>query len=304
VNDLSAQEEDFWPSMTQTRDGKVYLQVLNACLVRMDGLESIRRLPAAALQVTPDILTAARDFFVRSEAERQQILGPQQSTVTVALRQAPPKVDGSLEDWAKAEWAVIDVRTNQIGDWGHAEARTEASLAVAGDRLYAAFKTGDPNLLNNSGESLQNLFKTGGALDLMLSAIPGGERLLVTRIKGKTAVVLYRSRVPGAGGDPVAFSSPLRTVRFDRVDDVSDQVTLAGDGKGTYEYSVPLSLLGLHPADGQSIAGDVGLLRGNGFQTLQRVYWRNKATGLVSDIPGEAELTPQLWGKLVFKVER
>jgi hypothetical protein len=50
-----------------------------------------------------------------------------------------------------------------------------------------------------------------------------------------------------------------------------------------------------------TIRGDVGVLRGNGFQTLQRVYWSNKATGLVSDAPTEADLTPQFWGEMRFE---
>jgi hypothetical protein len=99
---------------------------------------------------------------------------------------------------------------------------------------------------------------------------------------------------------------------MDRVDEISDQVELAGsverDAKNTvkqadYEVSIPLSSLGLHPADKQSIRGDIGILRGNGFQTLQRVYWSNKSSGLVSDIPTEAELLPQLWGKWTFAVQ-
>ena len=47
-----------------------------------------------------------------------------------------------------------------------------ATVAVAGDRLYAAFRTGDPNLLQNSGETPLAPFKTGGALDLMIGADP------------------------------------------------------------------------------------------------------------------------------------
>lgn len=46
--------------------------------------------------------------------------------------------------------------------------------------------------------------------------------------------------------------------------------------------------------------GQVGILRGNGFQTTQRVYWQNKATGLTADVPGEAMLTPNLWGRWRF----
>ncbi len=81
--------------------------------------------------------------------------------------------------------------------------------------------------------------------------------------------------------------------------------TLAKDSKGKlktalYELSVPLSVLGLKPAPGLVLRGDLGLLRGNGFQTTQRVYWSNKATGITADVPSEAELTPQLWGRWEF----
>jgi hypothetical protein len=35
-------------------------------------------------------------------------------------------------------------------------------------------------------------------------------------------------------------------------------------------------------------------------QVLSRLYWSNKATGIVSDIPSEAELQPSLWGVWEF----
>jgi hypothetical protein len=33
-----------------------------------------------------------------------------------------------------------------------------------------------------------------------------------------------------------------------------------------------------------------------GTETIARHYWANKNTNLVNDVPGEAELTPRLWG--------
>jgi hypothetical protein len=48
------------------------------------------------------------------------------------------------------------------------------------------------------------------------------------------------------------------------------------------------------------IRGDLGILRGDGHQTTQRVYWNNKATAIVSDTPSEAVLTPSLWGVWEF----
>jgi len=289
VNGLSLQEECFFPAIMQTAaDGKIYLQG-NGCLLSTEGLEGIRRLPTRPLTLTAADLTAAQSYFAAREAERQKDQDARQGPLTVALRSAPPGMDGKLGDWPAADFVPIDNHTS-------------AALAVSQGRLYAAFKTGDGGLLDSRPEAMQNLFKSGGALDLMLDAVPGGERLLVTRIGGKTAAVLYRPRVPGTL-DPVRFVSMAgvnKATLMDRVDDVSAAVTLAGSG-GDYVLSVPLALLGLSPAAGQEIRGDVGVLRGNGFQTLQRVYWHNKASGLVSDLASEAELTPPLWGVWKFK---
>ncbi len=123
-------------------------------------------------------------------------------------------------------------------------------------------------------------------------------RLLITRVSDKTRAVLYRAVVAGTT-TPVPFSSPSRTIKLDRVEDISDKVLWSGAG-GNFEISVPLETLGLKPQNATSIKGDIGILRGNGVQTIQRVYWSNKATAIVSDVPSEAELTPRVWGQWDF----
>ena len=137
--------------------------------------------------------------------------------------------------------------------------------------------------------------------DARQAPVRGDLRLLVTLVKGKPHGLIYRPVVPGTK-EPVPFSSPWRTIAIDRVDDVSDQLRFAA-ADGNYELSVPLAVLGLKPEPGQAIRADLGILRGNGFQTLQRVYWSNKATGITSDVPSEAMLTPSLWGRWVFQEE-
>jgi hypothetical protein len=128
--------------------------------------------------------------------------------------------------------------------------------------------------------------------------VEGDLRLLITRVGGKTRALLYRAVVPGTK-EPVKFSSPWRTITLDRVEDVSGDVQLADDGAGHYEFSIPLHSLGAafeKAQPGVRLRGDLGVLRGNGSQTLQRVYWTNKATAIVADVPSEAQLTPKLWG--------
>ena len=49
------------------------------------------------------------------------------------------------------------------------------------------------------------------------------------------------------------------------------------------------------------IPGDVGILKGDGSRTTFRACWHNHATALTQDVPGEAMLTPALWGRFRFQ---
>jgi hypothetical protein len=309
LNGLSLHDENFWPSITQTKEGQIYLvDGARSSLVRVGGLESIRRLSETSVTITTNDLVSARAFFVEAEALRQKNQG--RSVLNVALRNDAPIIDGLLDDWAGAEW--VDIDKSGVAAFFDSKSKpydVRGAMTVAGNRLYAAFRTGDASLLRNSGEMANALFKTGGALDLMIGAdasadekrgkpAVGDSRLLITRVKDKTVALLYRAVVPGTT-EPVPFSSPWRTIMLDRVEDVSAQVQLGGTN-GNFEISIPLATLGLKPQPGQKIRGDLGVLRGNEFQTSQRVYWSNKASGIVADVPSEAELTPKLWGRIEF----
>ena len=306
IEEVSFITEHFWPTINQTPDGEIYLVAGKGhCgILRLEGLESIRRLPEQALEVTPEMLREADGY--RSRVKQKEIQRRGRKTLRVVLRKQPPEVDGELSDWQDAHRVRIGEYVRRLETL-----KADAAVAVAGERLYAAFRTGSPDLLENTGEAWKTLFKTGGALDLKIGTdpeadpqrddpVPGDLRLLVTRVDGETKAVLYRPAVTGADpAERVPFSSPWRTVTFDLVEDVSSKVELAGAG-GNYELSVPLAVLGLEPQAGMTISGDVGILRGSGGLTIHRLYWHNKATGVISDVPGEAMLRPELWGRWRF----
>lgn len=46
-----------------------------------------------------------------------------------------------------------------------------------------------------------------------------------------------------------------------------------------------------------------GIPRGNGATTTARVYWSNKVTGITSDVPSAAALTPLLRGRIEIKAK-
>ena len=62
--------------------------------------------------------------------------------------------------------------------------------------------------------------------------------------------------------------------------------------------AVPLATLGFNPQPGKSYKLDLGVIFSDATGTTRslRMYWANKATGLVNDVPGEIMPTPNLWG--------
>ncbi len=323
VNHLSLQEECFGPTWTRTKDGDVFLQAhFVGNIIQIKNLDKIRRLPDRRLTVTADQLTAAQRWNVEQEAKRQAEAAADAGPLLAAINERAPTVDGYPDEWKDARWVTIDERMQKVGNWGRRKNVTQAGLAVTSDTLYVIWRTHDQSLLRNSGESLTNLFKCGGALDLMIGVDPaadasrrmpvqGDQRILITRIADRTVAVLYEPVNPTYSAPAVEFGSPLRTLRFDRVQVISEHIELAtatekdleADKDGnvictTYEVAIPLKLLNFFPKSGTDYKFDIGILRGDGQQTLQRVYWHNKASGMVSDIPSEAELIPALWGTL------
>lgn len=303
-------EENFWPTITQTSDGNIYIiDGARSSIVHLDGLNSLRRLPDVKVSVKNTDLEKGRTHLLASEAERQKSVI--NKPLTIGMSGDVPTVDGKFNDWTEAEWVDID----KSGVKANFNAKTvpydiRGAIKVSGDRLYVAYRTGDAGLLKNSGEMQVAPFKTGGALDLMIGAngaanvsrlepVIGDARLLVTTVNGKPWALLYRAVVNGVSDkDKVAFSSPWRTITFDKVEDVTSKIQFAA-ADGNYEVSISLTELGLKPKNELTIKGDIGVLRGDGDLTNARIYWNNKASGMISDVPAEAMLTPALWG--VFK---
>jgi hypothetical protein len=120
----------------------------------------------------------------------------------------------------------------------------------------------------------------------------------VTKRNGKILAVLYRQKATGSGNSQT-FASPVGEVIFDDVQDVSKYVEVASRGSN-YEFSVPLSVLGLKDPVGKSFRGDVGLVLSDGVRARARIYWHNKWDSMAADVPSEARLNPSQWGLFRF----
>ncbi len=287
---ISFEDEHYNPSITQTQEGDIYVVAgkEHSSIFRVDGFESIKRREFAMLDLTAQMLAKLPEQSVI--ATRKQT----GDTLNVEITANDAPVDGKVDEYAF--WANLGPTSSR-----------QAAIRVGPKNLTAAYRTGDSAALENSGGDFKYLFKRGGGVDLMIRTatgddrrsrepVAGDKRLLVTKVNGQIKAILYQPVVPGTPQDQrVLFDSPIANVWFDSVTDVSEHVTLVQTG-GDIEFSVPLELLGLKPAVGQEVIADIGLLRGDGQQTVQRIYWNNLNTFIVSDIPSEARLHPGNWG--------
>ncbi|MFQ5572587.1 MAG: hypothetical protein ACE5G0_23180, partial [Rhodothermales bacterium] len=300
IEGVSFNEEHFWPTLTQLDTGAIYLVAgkEHTSLFNLTGFDTVERRDFGSVIINEE--TAVQPEPTRIEEASRQT--PRH--MTIAIRTLPPRVDGDLGDWNDADWVTVD-----------APRGITSAVTVAAGRLYVAYRTNDPALLNNAGaEGWHYLFTTGGGLDLMFQQPPaatadnvekpGAARLFVTRLgdpeTGPLRAVRFQQGGRADQGAPMIYRSAIGEVRLESVADVSNSMQLAQNG-GDYEFSVPLSVLGLVPTDAMTLTGDVGVLIGNGAETQARLYWSNKTATQVSDLPSEAGLDPRYWGTWIFQ---
>jgi hypothetical protein len=311
LDSVSLSEENFYPTITQTSNDSVYMtDGVHGAIISFTGLESVHRLTDIALSVSKNDLAGANEYFIQTEAQRQQVVSVH--TLSVAMNAAPVVVDGNLDDWDGVDWADIDKSGVKAYFNGKSTPyNVRAAVKIGSGNLYLAYQTGIPALAN-SGEAPTAPFITGQALDLMIGTDPSAQpnrqkpvegdiRLVVTMVHNKPWAMLYRAVVKGVlPANKVQFSSPWRTITLDKIEDVSSQIQFASKN-GNYEISIPLSVLGLKPVNGMQIIGDLGVIQGSYGFTTNRSYWSNKASGINADLPSEAELDPNLWGTWEIK---
>ena len=128
-------------------------------------------------------------------------------------------------------------------------------------------------------------------------------RLLFTVRNDQPVAIAYRYVVPGTR-EPVHFTSPVGTTDIDIVEIISEAKLAVQRNRDGYvlEASVPLDYLGIKASPGRKYLADWGVIYSDqdGRINQLRMYWSNKATGIVSDLFSEARIQPSLWGDLVL----
>ncbi|YCM42797.1 FlgD immunoglobulin-like domain containing protein [Verrucomicrobiaceae bacterium 227] len=306
MNGITAGSESFGGNFIRTSTGRVYLTLgaTDAKVIELTGFDSIRRLNGT-LTYTKEQYVAAAQLAQTKAAEASEA-----KVYTATRLTSPITVDGRMEEWSELldeQAQLLEIAESAQRRYARVQARYDD------DHLYLAWRVSAPrDHLKNEGQDYRLLFKSGDAVDLMIGPDPqkekgkGNLRLILTQMGEAPTVVLNQKYAPDADkSEAFGFASPWRTIPFDRVAQVKDVTFKTSPAPGGYfvEAALPWKVLGIEAKTGLSLKMDVGVLFGNpsGTTTISRQYWSNKATGLVSDIPGEADLTPELWGTLILK---
>jgi hypothetical protein len=283
-------------------DGKTYVVNggIGSDISEVSGLDSLRRMPARKVAFTPALLAEAKTLQDKQKRDRKKEHWVKLNKLQNEASKLPlPTGAFAWGDVKSARWEYDRQRT------------AEATWTFDDSNLHLCFRNvGDNTPMVNGGNLVNRLFKTGDAAVFELRVAPdnrgeriqpGDFRLLFSVFEGKPVAVLYRYKA--LPGEPLAreiFKSPVVETTVD-VCKVLDSANIAIDRRPNgYDLraSVPLKELGLKPEAGKSYRGDFGIIHSDvqGQVNDLRMYWANKATGLVDDLGGEAAINPAKWG--------
>ncbi len=302
---LNGRGEPFSGAFARQRDGKIRSSGpipanQGGNIIRIDGLETIRRAPSGTIAVTTADLAKAESDNLRRALALAKPVEP------IKVAKATLSADGS-PDFGKAPRAEIRSEGQSV----HADFKAFYDA----ERLYLRWDVfGDDSPWRNTGKDWRLLFKTGDSVDVQLSAssnkgqdpAEGDLRLMVAPFGYDAAVVLMRPRAASAtAAEGYIFNSPVQSVRFDSVTRLGAKPSVKLRDRGvTVDLSVTWKELGISaPSSGDEWRGDAGVIASDpaGTVNVARIYRANKHTNLVNDQPGEAMLHPAGWSGVVFE---
>src|SRR6185312_11987710 len=111
--------------------GQVYVVTNFPAIIRVDGLDTLQRLPPQTINLTPQLLEQARSYLGSKELAREATT-PQTAVLTVPVSASPEILDGKLSTWDQKQFVIIDNRSTQVGNRRDEDQQTTAAMKIAG----------------------------------------------------------------------------------------------------------------------------------------------------------------------------
>jgi hypothetical protein len=293
----------FWRDETPGMNGRVLAQLggMSYRIMEVKGLETTRK----AIQ-TIDITQAQIDEGERIAAAHKNAAYTEPVELHIAHLAQLPTVPVAAD--LPADQPLIagapDFRVEMAGDttrW------FRAAMAQDGKNLAIMYRVTDQSPWKNGEGRFTHLFIGGDAVDLKLN-VPGRGlvRLLAAPLSGVDTVAYWQKTAPVKDnpqtyvvGNNAGNASTFDITRI--LTDAQIQHKTSADGYSVL-ITVPLAELGIDTAKMSELNGTIGIIMSDpaGKNRLARLYWFDKQTDMVSDVPTESRLFPERFGKIIL----
>lgn len=297
-------QESFGGFIWRDEKGRILAQLggVSYRIVEITGLETTRK-QTIPIKLTNDQIAAG----LKLAQEKLSSGGKEPAELTVARISKLPSQPSSPDTNRKTP--LIDgAETALIQEPGDPTRWFRVSLAQDGKNLAVMYQVSDTSPWKNGEGRFTHAFIGGDAVDLQLD-VPGRGpvRILGAPVGGKDSVIYWQQSAEKKENATtyVASNNEANARSFDVVKRLSSAKLSVTPGIRGYSalVTVPLADLGFDVSPPSEIKGIAGVIFSDpsGTNRAARLYWHSKSTGLVSDVPSEAKLTPAQWGPIRLK---
>ncbi len=292
-------QESFGGFIWKDEKGRILAQLGGPSYLIMEikGLETTRK-----QVLTVEVTQQQIDKGLAIAETRKHAVGTEPAELTINRLGVLP-TEPVVADLAKDQPLLAGASEALVTMAGDPSRWFRTALAQDGKDLVVAWQVADSSPWKNGSTRFTHAFIGGDCVDLKLD-IPGRGpvRLLVAPLDGKNTVIYSQanSAQKDAGVTYMVGNNPANATRLDvvKILDTARAVSKTGMNGYSVLLRVPLADIGLNPADTKTLKGIVGVIYSDplGVNRVARMYWFDKATDLVSDVPSEARLDPATWG--------
>ncbi len=291
----------FWRVSDGDRKGQVMLQTGKSAyyIFELLGLDSLRR-QEIPLTVTEEQINEGMELANMSKPEESEEAPLIIKHVKTLPQEAPSP------ELAKDVALMDGMPFTLVSESGNPDRWFKVSLMTDGQNLTALWQVADFSPWQNASDRFTHAFIGGDSVNLMFDTPDKGAiRLLAAPLDGEPSVVFWQKKAFHQENPQtyVVNNNPSAARHFEVVKRLPNAVVKARTAEDGYTVlmTVPLSELGLH---GQhmvdEIKGLAGAIYSNSIGTNRssRIYWHDKATTMVNDVPTESSVDAERFGTI------
>lgn len=294
-------QESFGGFIWRDEKGRVLAQLGGPSyrLMEITGLDTTK-LATEKIKVT-----AAQIAEGEKLAQARRDASPKEANSLRIARVAKLPTDAPAFD--TKETLIEGAQSVRVQEPGDKSRWFRVAMAHDGTNLAIAYQVNDQNPWKNGEGRFTHAFIGGDAVDLQVN-IPGrGEIRLLAAPLGKENTVIYwqkKAKTKENSTTYVVSNNEANAQTFDIVKRLESAKISVKTGPGGYTVliTLPLADLGLEPGKVETLKGIAGVIFSDptGTNRASRIYWYDKTTGMVSDVPTESRLDAKSWGPITL----